>query len=112
MAEHSILIRADDIPLVKFVRTMRRKVFKESPENAMFRAFQGTLDGTGRGKIDVSPNNEAVEWDIYQISVQTNSMRAASIAEIQHNGYFLCGTNSAQRDTAVGPPDLILRAVD
>lgn len=112
MAEPIIHIRADDIPLVRFVRTMQRKVFRESLENAVFRGFQTKLDNSGYGTIHVGPDNAAMEWDIYQISTRTSQFSQSCIAEVLHNTFFLCGTPVGWKDTATGPPDTVLRPGD
>ena len=72
----------------------------------MFRAFE-TRAKASTVTVDISPYIESVEWDIYQISVQTSSQVDACTCEIHHNGYFLCGTNQGFKDSAVGPPDLV-----
>lgn len=74
----------------------------------MFRAFQATASAAGGiVTIDLSPFIESVEWDIYQISVQTQVQNDSCTCEIHHNGYFLCGTNQGFKDSATGPPDLV-----
>lgn len=78
----------------------------------MFRTFQTRLDGNGNGSIDLSPYIESVEWDIYQISVQTNTFDFNCIAEIHHNGFFLCGSTQGSKDTATGPPDCVVQPKD
>lgn len=77
-----------------------------------FRAFQVTLNNQGGGSIDLSPYIESVEWDIYQISVQTNPYDTSCIAEIHHNGFFLCGSAQGGKDSATGPPDCVVLPKD
>lgn len=74
----------------------------------MFRSFQTTLDAGGNGGIDISPYIESVEWDIYQISIQTQN-NPNCYAELRHNGFFLCGTANGSKDSATGPPDCIVQ---
>lgn len=78
----------------------------------MFRAYQVKLDANGSGTITVSPYVESVEWDIYQISVQTQQQNDSCNVTINWNGYFLCGSNQGYRDNATGPPDIVVRASD
>lgn len=91
---------------------MRRKVFHESPENAMFRAFQMKLNNNGYGQVHVHPENTAMEWDIYQITNLLGQYSSSAIVEIQHNSFFLCGSPNGWRDTATGPPDIVLQPGD
>lgn len=78
----------------------------------MFRAYQVVAKADGAPYIDISPFIDSVEWDIYQISVQTGQQNDACTCEIHHNMYFLCGTNQGFKDSAVGPPDAIVQAKD
>jgi hypothetical protein len=74
----------------------------------MFRAFQTQIDGTGKGQIDVSPYIESVEWDIYTVAIQTQIQNSACIAELHQNGFFLCASSQGSKDTATGPPDVVI----
>ena len=78
----------------------------------MFRTFQTQLDQSGSGSIHISPYIESVEWDIYQISVQTSTLVTACQCHLHHNGYFLCHSIQGSRDTAVGPPDVVVKPAD
>jgi len=78
----------------------------------MFRAFQTILDASGSGTIDLSPYIESVEWDIYQISVQTQSMVASCGVEVRHNGFYLCASTHGSKDSASGPPDCVVEPKD
>lgn len=88
--------------------------------------------------IDIAPNNTAMEWDIYQISVETMPMIQGCFCEIRLNadpltvsvgsisitqpypgitnpypsGYLVCYTGQGSKDTAVGPPDIVAQAGD
>lgn len=78
----------------------------------MFRAFQTELDVNGNGYVEVGPDNAAMEWDIYQISVSTVQVVDICAVLILHNGFFLCGTPQGSRDTATGPPDTVVKTSD
>jgi hypothetical protein len=78
----------------------------------MFRSYQTHIDINGTGRIDISPMVEAVEWDVYQISVQTGTQAATCTAQISHNEFFLCATNYGFRDSAHGPPDVVVLPAD
>lgn len=62
--------------------------------------------------VRITPQIRSVEWDIYQISVQTTSQNDACTVEIHWNNYFLCGSNQGFKDCATGPPDVIVGADD
>jgi hypothetical protein len=70
------------------------------------------LDGTGTGTVTVRPEVGAIEWDIYQISVQTQLQTYGCSCNILYNGFFLCGTFQGWQDTATGPPDAVLQPND
>jgi hypothetical protein len=70
------------------------------------------LDSTGGGAVNVGPSITNMEWDIYQISVTTTRIVASCQAQILHNGFFLCATPVGSRDTATGPPDIVVRPGD
>lgn len=74
----------------------------------MFRTFQTKLDTSGNGSVDVSPFIANKEWDIYQISVQTDTFIASCVCELLHNGFFLCVSPQGAMDTATGPPDIVV----
>jgi len=78
----------------------------------MFRSFAVTLDTNGNGNIDLSPYIESVEWDIYQISVQTGQVVHGCTCQIQHNRFFLCGSAQGSLDCAIGPPDIVVMPSD
>lgn len=78
----------------------------------MFRTYQDKVANNGTCTITVRPEVAAVEWDIYQISVQTGLTTYASTCDILYNGFFLCGTYQGYKDTAVGPPDVVLQPND
>lgn len=79
----------------------------------MFRARQMKLDSTaGSGTITITPEIDTVEWDIYQISVQTGQQNDACQVQIAINGFFLCGTNQGFLDCATGPPDAVITGKD
>ena len=78
----------------------------------MFRAFQATAGTSGYAQVDLSPYIESVEWDIYQMTIQTAKVTAATQCEVKHNGFLLCYTLQGWRDTAVGPPDIVVRPGD
>lgn len=78
----------------------------------MFRTFQTKLDSTGKGSIEVSPFIESMEWDVYQISVQTAVNTVGCVVQISHNGYFLCSSNQGSKDSAEGPPDVVVLSHD
>ena len=78
----------------------------------MFRTFQTILDTTGYGEIDLSPYIESMEWDIYQLSIHTGKTTSACTCEIKHNGFFLCNSLQGWKDTAVGPPDIVVTPGD
>ena len=78
----------------------------------MFRSFQSQpFDATGSGFISLSPYVESMEWDVYQVSVQTQSS-TTSYCEMRHNGFFLCATTQGAKDSADGPPDVIVLPSD
>lgn len=66
----------------------------------------------GTAKIDLSPYIESVEWDIYQISVQTTTMVANCRCQVLHNNFFLCGSVQGSKDAADGPPDCVVLPKD
>lgn len=83
----------------------------------MFRAYQ--MNFTTRlsptattGSIFITPEIDSMEWDIYQISVQTQQQNDACQALIFLNGFFLCGTNQGYLDCATGPPDVVVGGKD
>ena len=78
----------------------------------MFRTFQVMLDNAGNGSVDLSPYIESMEWDIYQLSIQTGKATAACTCEVRHNGFFLCNSLQGWKDTAVGPPDIVVQPGD
>ena len=78
----------------------------------MFRAFSTLINAQGYGFFDLSPYIESVEWDIYQVSVQTQTVVANCSAQLNHNGFFLCGTAYGSKDSASGPPDCIVLPSD
>lgn len=78
----------------------------------MFRAYQAVANSSGFATVTFSPYVESVEWDVYQISIQTSNQNDACSCEVHHNGYFLCGTNQGFKDSAVGPPDMVVKASD
>lgn len=78
----------------------------------MFRSFTTTLNAQGNGSFDLSPYIESVEWDIYQVSVQTTRVNTNCSAQINHNGFFLCGTAYGSKDSASGPPDCVVLPSD
>lgn len=78
----------------------------------MFRSFQTRLDASGNGFVSLSPYVESIEWDIYQVSIQTATAIATCTAEIRHNGFFLCSTAQGSKDSATGPPDCVVQASD
>lgn len=78
----------------------------------MYRAFTNTIAPSGNGSVPIQNTNAAMEWDIYQISVQCGAIQANCIVILYINGNFLCATPQGSLDTAVGPPNVILRATD
>lgn len=78
----------------------------------MFRTFQVKVANDGTAEVDVGPDITNVEWDVYQISVQTSIFNQACVCEIRHNGYFLCVSPQGSMDSATGPPDIVVRAGD
>lgn len=78
----------------------------------MFRSFETTFNANGLASIDLSPYIESVEWDIYQISVQTGIVTGGCSASILHNNFFLCGTTFGSKDSAAGPPDCVVQPKD
>ena len=78
----------------------------------MFRQYQGKIGPSGTGSVDVSHNNTAMEWDVYQISVTCGTMGATCVVILYVNGAFLCATPQGSGDTATGPPDVILSTTD
>lgn len=74
----------------------------------MFRTYQIQLDTNGNGFISFSPFVESVEWDVYQISIQTGINTANCTARIFHNGFFLCASAAGSLDSADGPPDVVV----
>lgn len=77
-----------------------------------FRSFETNFNSSGNALIDLSPYIESVEWDIYQVSVQTIPIVGSCIVEIHHNGFFLCGTAQGAKDSASGPPDCVVGPKD
>jgi hypothetical protein len=73
----------------------------------MFRAYSVQLDPYGNASLDIQPNNRAVEWDIYQVSIRTNIFNPQCYAEIWHAGFFRCASPQGSMDTATGPPDMV-----
>lgn len=78
----------------------------------MFRSFQTMLDNTGNGTVGISPYIESMEWDVYQITVQTGRFISGCTAEIRHNGFYLCMTSQGCKDSATGPPDVVVGPTD
>ena len=74
----------------------------------MFRNFQGTIGASGSGSMDIIQPNAVVEWDIYQISCQCGTLQGGCFVTLFVNGFFLCATPQGSRDTATGPPDVVL----
>src|SRR5215469_5130399 len=78
----------------------------------MFRSFQQTLDAIGSGSISVRPSDVAVEWDIYQISIQTQATNYPTTCDILWNNFFLCTSFQGWKDCATGPPDIVVGPSD
>jgi hypothetical protein len=70
------------------------------------------LDSGGSGVVTIGPNQTAMEWDIYQISLRTTNFVSTCWAVIEVNGFFLCSTPQGSLDTATGPPDTVLQPGD
>jgi len=66
----------------------------------------------GQATITIRVTNTAVEWDIYQISVTTTTQASNVYVDILYNGFFLCNSYQGQKDTATGPPDVVLQPSD
>jgi hypothetical protein len=78
----------------------------------VFRTFQEKVQPNGIAVIHVTPITTAMEWDIYQISIKTQIFWQYTQAEVQINGFFVCGSPQGSLDTATGPPDLVLKPGD
>lgn len=78
----------------------------------MFRTFQMKVDPNGTAVVHVHTLTTAMEWDIYQISVKTQVFWVYTQAEIQVNGFFVCGSPQGSLDTATGPPDIVIKPGD
>lgn len=84
----------------------------------MFRAYQVQLSAAGggspggSGQVIISPNVESVEWDIYQLTIQTATFSNACVASVMHNGFFLCNSFAGTKDVATGPPDIVVLPAD
>jgi hypothetical protein len=76
----------------------------------MQRSASAQFDATGAATVSWVPNNRAVEWDIYQISIRTNPYQTAVTAEVNHAGFFRCASPQGGLDTATGPPDVVQQA--
>ena len=70
------------------------------------------LDASGNGTITIRPTDVAVEWDIYQISTLTGNQKNNCDVDVLYNGFYLCNSYQGQKDTAVGPPDVVLQPSD
>jgi len=66
----------------------------------------------GYAQIDIGPYVESMEWDIYQFTIQTGQVTAATGCDVKHNGFLLCSTIQGWKDTAVGPPDCVVQPGD
>jgi hypothetical protein len=78
----------------------------------VFHSFQSKADARGAAVVEVTTQNSAMEWDIYQISLKCNTFIANCIAAIYLNGFFLCATPQGALDTATGPPDVVIQPGD
>lgn len=78
----------------------------------MFQSFQGKADIRGAAVVEITTQNSAMEWDIYQISIKSNTFLANCVAAIYFNGFFLCATPQGSMDTATGPPDVVIQPGD
>jgi len=77
-----------------------------------FRVFQMKLDANGHAAQRVRPNDVAVEWDIYQISVLTAQTNYPVTVDLMYNGFFLAGSFQGWKDCATGPPDVVVQPSD
>jgi len=75
----------------------------------MLRLYMTQLDANGNGQVTINPENQAMEWDIGRIALKANFPINGCQAQITYNGFFVCGTAQGSLDTAVGPPNLIIR---
>lgn len=78
----------------------------------MFRVYQSKAAADGTANISISPEIDAMEWDVYQISVQTQNQVDACRVQVMVNGFFLCGTSQGFLDCATGPPDAVITGKD
>lgn len=78
----------------------------------MHRRYQVRLDSTGTGRVDISPDITAVEWDVYQVSVQTNPIRSGCIAAMYFNDAYIHHTMFGSQDSASGAPNTVLNPQD
>lgn len=76
------------------------------------RRYQTRLSSTGTGQIDVSPNNGAMEWKLFQVSVLTQTMNRNCMAALVHNDAYLHSTPNGSLDAATGPPYPIINSAD
>lgn len=76
------------------------------------RRYQVQLDSTGAGSLNIDPNNAAMEWDINQISVQTNPLVNGCICALFFNGAYIHHTMFGSQDSAQGNPNTLVAPND
>jgi len=74
--------------------------------------YQTIINPDGSARIDVNPNNTAVEWVIRQASVNTNTINLNCMAALYFNDAYLHSTPLGSLDSATGPPYPIVGAGD
>lgn len=73
--------------------------------------IRGTLNNAGNAEVLVSPKGAWVRWEIVGIILQGNSNQEPTL-EIQLNKMFLCGSGSANDDTASSPTPILVNPGD
>lgn len=76
------------------------------------RQYQLFLDQNGAGRIDIQPNNSAMEWKIFQVPIFTKTFVTNCVGALYHNGAYLHSTPIGSLDSASGPPYVILNSTD
>jgi hypothetical protein len=77
-----------------------------------FRTFQVQITANGTASLTIRPTDTAIEWDIYQISTLTGNQKNNCDVDVLYNGFYLCNSYQGQKDTATGPPDVVLQPSD
>ena len=68
------------------------------------RQYQTIIDAKGVARIDITPNNAAMEWKIFQVPIFTETFVVGCVGAVFHNDSYLHSTPNGSLDAAAGPP--------